>query len=85
MSPANKPEMPRCPYSVSAGQFREMRVLENRRQIWENCGHIVFPEDRAFCYPCQKCLDVRFSPELQKYSRVFDVELGAGSLPERTS
>lgn len=71
----NKPEVPRCPYCVSGEQFRPMRVLENGRQICENCGHIVFPEDRAFWCPCQKCLEVRFSPELRKYSRVFDVEL----------
>jgi hypothetical protein len=66
VSPRDKPEVPRCPYCVSEGQFRAMRVLENERQICENCGHIVFPEDRAFWCPCQKCLDVRFSPELQQ-------------------
>jgi hypothetical protein len=75
VSPVDKPEVPRCPYCVSEGQFNGMRVLENGRQICEKCGHIVFPEDRAFWCPCQKCLDMRFSPELQKYSRAFDVEL----------
>jgi hypothetical protein len=68
--PPNKPEVPRCPYCVSEGQFRVMRVLENGRQICENCGHIIFPEDRTFWCPCQKCLEARFSPKLQKYAEV---------------
>jgi hypothetical protein len=38
-----------------------MRVLENGRQICESCGHIAFPEDRAFWCPCLRCLEVRFS------------------------
>ena len=25
------------------------------RQIYESCGHVVFPEDQAFWCPCQKC------------------------------
>src|SRR5438552_17977598 len=75
MAAAKENKVARCPYCASGTEFRAMRVLENGRQICENCGHIVFPEDRAFWCPCQKCLDVRSSPELHKYSRVFDVEL----------
>ena len=74
MSPVDKPEVPRCPYCVSEGQFNGMRVLENGRQICEKCGHIVFPEDRAFWCPCQKCLEARFWPKQEKCFRVSDVE-----------
>ena len=48
MASATKNEVPRCPYCVSGTVFREMKVLENGRQICEKCGHIVFPEDRVF-------------------------------------
>jgi hypothetical protein len=68
--PANKPGVPRCPYCVSGERFRAMRVLGNGRQICESCGHIVFPEDRVFWCPCQKCLEARFSPKLQRYAKV---------------
>lgn len=55
-----KTEVPRCPYCSSSDEkFRAMKVLENRRQICENCGHIVFPDDKAFWCPCQKCLASR--------------------------
>ena len=74
MSAADKPEVPRCPYCVAGGQFRPMRVLENGRQICENCGHIMFPEDRAFWCPCQKCLEARFFSKPSKHFRVSDVE-----------
>jgi hypothetical protein len=48
VSPANNSEVPRCPYCASGIQFRPRRILEKQRQICESCGHIVFPEDRAF-------------------------------------
>ena len=54
-----KTEVPRCPYCSSSEKFMPMRVLENRRQICEKCGHIVFPEDKVFLCPCQKCLASR--------------------------
>jgi len=60
-----KIKQPRCPYCVSGNQFRMMRVVENGRQICENCGHIEFPSDQAFWCPCQKCLAARFSPRMQ--------------------
>src|SRR5215472_10816791 len=66
---AKRIDVPRCPYCVSQNQFRTMRVLDNGRQICENCGHIVFPEDRAFWCPCQKCLDTRSLPRFQKRRR----------------
>jgi len=55
------PQKPRCAYCIDEGAFREMRVLENGRQICEHCGHIIFPEDRAFWCPCAKCVEVHFS------------------------
>jgi hypothetical protein len=54
-------KVPRCPYCASGRAFKPMEVLENGRQICESCGHIVFPEDRAFWCSCQKCLEARFS------------------------
>lgn len=62
MTLAKQKELARCPYCVADGQFRDMRLLENGRQICENCGHIVFPEDRAFWCPCLKCVEARFLP-----------------------
>jgi len=56
----------RCPYCATGTVFKVMRVLENGRQICERCGHIVFPEDRAFWCPCQKCLEARLSPRDQR-------------------
>jgi len=53
-------EAARCPYCRSSEKFGAMKVLENSRQICENCGHIVFPDDKAFLCPCQKCLASRF-------------------------
>jgi hypothetical protein len=55
-----KTEVPRCPYCGSNERFMPMKELENRRQICESCGHIVFPDDKAFLCPCQKCLASRF-------------------------
>ena len=46
-----------------------MRVLENGRQIREKCGHIVFPKDKGFWCPCQKCLDVRFFHKFFMWAR----------------
>ena len=69
MEAAPKNEVPRCPYCVLGTVFTEMKVLENGRQICEMCGHIVFPADRAFWCPCQKCLEVRLSPTLRKLRR----------------
>ena len=66
MESAAKNEVSRCPFCVSGAMFTEMKVLGNGRQICERCGHIVFPKDRAFWCPCQKCLEVRFSPTLRK-------------------
>jgi hypothetical protein len=65
MAPANNTDVPRCPYCILAHHFRAMKVLENGRQICEACGHIVFPEDRAFWCPCQKCLEARLSPRIK--------------------
>lgn len=59
MSPVNKKGVPRCPYCVSGTQFKAMRVLENEREICENCGHIAFSNDNGFRCPCQKCLKLR--------------------------
>jgi len=75
MPAANKTDVPRCPYCVSEGRFRPMRVLESGRQTCEKCGHIVFSEDKDFWCPCQKCLEVRFSSKEQKHLRIVDVEL----------
>ena len=55
-----KTEVPGCPYCSSGAKFRAMKVLANDRQICENCGHIVFPDDKAFWCPCQKCLASHF-------------------------
>src|SRR5437879_7743108 len=52
---------PRGPYWILETQFRAMGVLENRRQICEHCGHIIFPEDQTFWCPCQRCVEVHFS------------------------
>ena len=69
ISVAKKNQAPRCPYCVSGNQFKAMKVLENGRQICESCGHIVFPEDRAFWCPCQKCLQARFSRRVKGLRR----------------
>jgi hypothetical protein len=61
---------PRCPYCILGAEFRVMRVLGNGRQICEHCGHIIFPQDRAFWCPRKKCVDVHFS---LKYSRFFSI------------
>lgn len=56
----------RCPYCVVDGKFRAMTVLSNGRLICSNCGHIVFPGDKAFRCPCSKCLEMNFSPQLRR-------------------
>lgn len=66
---SHKEEIPRCPYCATGREFRPMKVLENGRQICESCGHIVFPRDRAFWCPCEKCLAARFSPKLRHLNR----------------
>jgi hypothetical protein len=60
-SAAKTSAVPRCPYCALNGEFRVMRILENGRQICEEWGHIIFPHDRAFWCPCQRCLKARFS------------------------
>lgn len=65
MNAPEKNKIPRCPYCVLDGQFRPLKTLGNGRQICENCGHIVFPEDRAFRCPCQECIKAQFSPRLR--------------------
>jgi predicted RNA-binding Zn-ribbon protein involved in translation (DUF1610 family) len=47
--------------------FRAMKVLPNGRQICENCGHIVFPNNMAFRCPCPKCLEVNLSPRIRSF------------------
>jgi hypothetical protein len=69
MVSATKNEVPRCPYCVSGTVFREMKVLENGRQICEYCGHIVFSDNRAFRCPCPKCVKVRLSPIVRNLPR----------------
>ena len=69
MASATKNEVPRCPYCLSGTVFREMKVLENGRQICEKCGHIVFPRDKAFWCPCQKCLEAPSPPRTQSLRR----------------
>jgi len=58
---------PRCPYCVTGQKFRPMKVLPNGRQICESCGHIIFPHDSAFRCPCERCLQVHFSPRLRPF------------------
>jgi hypothetical protein len=60
---------PRCPYCVLDSGFRAMKVLPNGRQICENCGHIIFPDDTAFKCPCRKCLEITFSPRVRRLRR----------------
>ena len=62
---AHQKDLPRCPYCVSNGEFRPMQILTNGREICEHCGHIVFPDDRAFWCPCQKCLEARILAKRQ--------------------
>ena len=69
MASASNNEVPRCPYCVSGTVFREMKVLENGRQICKKCGHIVFPDNRAFWCPCPKCLEGWFSPMARNLRR----------------
>ena len=57
--------LPRCPYCVSGAEFSPMKVLSNGRQICENCGHIVFPDNRVFWCPCQRCTETRLSPTVR--------------------
>jgi hypothetical protein len=59
----------RCPYCVVDGDFHPMRLLSNGRLICEKCGHIVFPNDTAFRCPCQKCLEIHFSPRVRGLRR----------------
>jgi hypothetical protein len=56
----------RCPYCVVDGDFHPMRLLSHERLICEKCGHIVFPNDTAFRCPCQKCLEIHFSPRVRR-------------------
>lgn len=65
-----KAKQPRCPYCVLDAGFRPMKVLSNGRQICETCGHIIFPDDKAFRCPCQKCLDVNLSPRIRRLRRL---------------
>jgi hypothetical protein len=60
---------PCCPYCVVDKKFYPMTVLANGRMICKNCGHIVFPDDRAFRCPCSKCLEVDLSPRLRRLRR----------------
>jgi predicted RNA-binding Zn-ribbon protein involved in translation (DUF1610 family) len=46
-----------------------MTVLDNGRMICKNCGHIVFPNDKAFRCPCPKCLEVVLSPRFRRLRR----------------
>lgn len=55
-----------CPYCIVNDAFQPMRVLSNGRLICEKCGHIVFPHDTAFRCPCQKCLEINFSPRVRR-------------------
>jgi hypothetical protein len=55
----------RCPYCVVDGDLHPMRLLSHERLICEKCGHIVFPNDSAFRCPCQKCLQIHFSPRVR--------------------
>jgi hypothetical protein len=59
-------ERARCPYCIVEEQFPSMTVLSNGRLICQNCGHIVFPNDTAFRCPCQKCLEINFSPSVRR-------------------
>ena len=65
-----KVKQPRCPYCVLGSEFRPMKVLPNGRQICEKCGHIVFPNDRAFKCPRPKCIDVNLSPRIRRLRRL---------------
>src|SRR5690242_19237906 len=69
---------PRCPYCVAGIRFKAIRILENGRQICENCGHIIFPEDKAFWCPCQRCLATRFSGRIRKLAKIATSEANAG-------
>ena len=60
----------RCPYCVVDGEFHAMRSLSNGQLICEKCGHIVFPNDTAFRCPCQKCLEINFSPRVRGLRRL---------------
>jgi hypothetical protein len=60
-----KTEVPRCPHCSSSHKLKAMRLLENGSQVCENCGHIVFRENKAFWCPCQKCLSSRFETMLK--------------------
>jgi predicted RNA-binding Zn-ribbon protein involved in translation (DUF1610 family) len=62
-------KQPRCPYCVVGQTFRPMTVLDNGRMICKNCGHIIFPNDKAFRCPCPKCLEVVLSPRLRRLRR----------------
>lgn len=55
----------RCPYCVVGDTFPPMTVLSNGRLICSNCGHIGIPNDPAFKCPCQKCLEIDFSPRVR--------------------
>lgn len=46
-----------------------MTAVANGRLICEKCGHIVFPNDKAFRCPCQKCVKIDFSPRFRRVKR----------------
>jgi len=56
----------RCPYCVVDGKFPPMTLLSTGRLICKKCGHIVFSNDTAFRCPCQKCLEINFSPRVRR-------------------
>jgi hypothetical protein len=57
------PRSPRCPYCVSFDQFMLMRALDEKSYVCDNCGHVVVPDNRVFCCPCNHCEEMRsFTP-----------------------
>lgn len=61
----------RCPYCVVEEKFRLMKTLTNGRLICEACGHIIFPDDRAFKCPCQKCVEMSSLGKRHKWRKLF--------------
>ena len=59
----------RCRIAFSMVTSIHMRLLSNGRLICENCSHIVFPNEAAFRCPCQKCLEINFSPRVRGLRR----------------
>jgi hypothetical protein len=49
----------RCPYCVSAYEFKPMAAAGDGRFACCKCGHLAIPADKNFRCTCRKCFESR--------------------------